>query len=201
MIDRTQNWKYTERGKEAAAMNDVIKKLAEDLGFDSKVGELPARLVPCDATLRRFCVQNACGQYKRCWQCPPAVGAAETLIAQLHNYKDALVFTNEYPCTDYKDKEQVEKMHVAHERRSQLLWMSMQKLGYSKKNARVLTVGGCHLCPECACITGESCRHPDIACPSLSAYCVSCTELGKLTGQNFAGEHGGCVFIAIVLLK
>ena len=62
--------------------NEEIKKLAEDLGFDPKVGELPARLVPCDATMRRFCVQNLCGQYKRCWQCPPAVGSAETLIAR-----------------------------------------------------------------------------------------------------------------------
>lgn len=178
-------------------MYDEIKKLAETIGFE-KCGETKGRLVPCDTGLRRFCEQNACGKYKSCYMCPPAEGPAETLVAKLHNYKDVLVFTKEYPCEDMSNYLSVQ---IAHERRSQLLWKSMQKLGYTKENSRVLTVGGCHLCEKCGILTGEPCRHPDTACPSVSGYCVEVGKLADSVGLSTAGENGGIVFFCMVLLK
>ena len=178
-------------------MYEEVKKLAETLGFD-KCGELPGRLVPCDKTLRRFCEQNLCGMYHSSYMCPPAEGAAETLIAKIHNCKNVMVLLHEYACPDmskYMDAQ------ISHERRSQLLWKSMQKLGYTEKNSRVLTVGGCHLCEECGIKPGEPCRHPDTACPSVSGYCIECDKLAEAVGLSTQAENGGLVFMTLVLLK
>lgn len=178
-------------------MYDEIFKLAETIGFQ-KHGETKGRLVPCDASLRRFCEQNVCGKYKSCYMCPPAAGSAETLIAKLHNYNNVIVFTQEYPCEDMSKYEAVQ---IAHERRSQMLWKSMQKLGYSKENACVLTSGGCHLCEKCGILTGEPCRHPDTACPSVSGYCIEVAKLAASLGLSTTGENGGIVFFCFVLLR
>lgn len=178
-------------------MYEEIKKLAETIGFD-QCGEIEGRLVPCDPTLRRFCEQNVCGEYKSCWMCPPAEGAVGTLVSQIHSCKKVLVFTREYECPDLTKYMDVQ---IAHERRSQMLWLSMQKLGYSKKNARVLSVGGCHLCEKCGYLTGEECRHPDMSCPSLSGYCVEVNKLAGLVGIDPNAKNGGMVFFCVVLLK
>ena len=178
---------------------EEVKALGLRLGFEH-VAVTEARNIPCDPSLRRFCEANVCGQYKRCWMCPTATGSPETLIAKLHTYKKAIVFTQEYPCRDLGDKAEVDALHIMHERRSQLLWKCLQKLGRSKKDALVLTVGGCHLCEECAYITGQPCRHPDIACPSMSGYCIEVARLAEKCALDYAG-HGGIVFFAIALLK
>lgn len=181
-------------------MYEEIKKLAETIGFQD-CGQTEARLVPCDPTLRRFCEQNLCGEYKSCYMCPPAEGPAETLIAKLHNFKDVLVFTQEYPCADMTNRDAYFGLQIAHERRSQMLWKSIQKLGYTKKNACVLTTGGCHLCEKCGILTGEPCRHPDTSCPSLSGYCIECAKLADLAGVDFNAKNGGIVFFCVVMLK
>ena len=108
-------------------MYEEIKKLAETIGFE-ECKEIPARLIPCDPSLRRFCEQNLCGMYHASYMCPPAMGNAATLIAQLHNFKDALIFTKEYQIADLTCQEGYLGQQIAHERRSQLLWKSMQKI-------------------------------------------------------------------------
>lgn len=178
-------------------MHEEVKQLGLTLGFD-ECGETTGRLVPCDPTFRRFCEKNTCGSYGNCYMCPPAAGAVETLITRMHNYRDVLVFTKEYPCPDINNYMDAQ---IAHERLSQLLWMSMQKLGYNKDNARVLSVGGCHLCEECGIKTGEPCRHPDIACPSVSAYCVKTADLAKNLGLSMEAKNGGLVFICLAVFK
>lgn len=180
-------------------MYEEIKKLAEAIGFDD-CKQTPARLVPCDPSLRCFCEQNICGMYHQSYMCPPAEGNAATLIAQLHNFKDVLVFTKEYPCKDMTDRNEYLDLQIAHERRSQMLWKAMQKIGYSAKDSRVLSAGGCHLCVECGIKTGEPCRHPDTACPSVSGYCIEVSKLSKTLGIDPVG-NGGIVFYCFVLVK
>jgi len=181
-------------------LTDEIKSLGLELGFE-RAEEIPARLIPCDPALRRYCEADVCGQYKKCWMCPTATGSPEFQIAKLHMYKTAIVLTQEYPCKDMCDKAEVDSLHIMHERRSQLLWKCVQKLGRTKDDARVLSVGGCHLCPVCAYKTGEPCRHPDLSCPSLSGYCVKVAELADRLGLDYIGKNGGIVFYAVVLLK
>ena len=120
-------------------MYEEIKKLAETIGFE-ECKEIPARLIPCDPSLRRFCEQNLCGMYHASYMCPPAMGNAATLIAQLHNFKDALIFTKEYQIADLTCQEGYLGQQIAHERRSQLLWKSMQKIGLDSKNATIIPI-------------------------------------------------------------
>ncbi|MBQ4118744.1 MAG: hypothetical protein IJD08_07135, partial [Oscillospiraceae bacterium] len=90
---------------------------------------------------------------------------------------------------------------IAHERRSQMLWKAMQKIGYNKENSRVLAAGGCHLCEECGIKTGEPCRHPDTAIHSVSGYCIEVAKLSKMVGIDCVGKNGGVVFYCFVLVK
>ncbi len=45
-----------------------------------------------DPAFRELCVSNACGNYGKCWMCPPDAGDIHDLIALAQTYQKALVY-------------------------------------------------------------------------------------------------------------
>ena len=48
--------------------------------------------IEADASFRKLCESNACGNYGRSYMCPPDVGEVETLMGRLKDYRLALVY-------------------------------------------------------------------------------------------------------------
>ena len=47
-----------------------------------KAGVIPISGVSFERSFRDMCESNACGNYGRCWMCPPNVGNIDTLMDQ-----------------------------------------------------------------------------------------------------------------------
>ena len=158
-----------------------------------------ARDVPTDPTFRQMCAQNICGLYGRCYMCPPDVGEIDALMAQIGEYRRALVYQT---VTELEDSFDFEGM-VAAKKQSYLLAQgireALREAGFSR--ALHLGAGGCGVCESCAKQTGEPCRFPERAMPSLEAYGVNVSLLAKAAGMKYVNGQNTVTYFGAVLFS
>ena len=65
-----------------------------------KAGVIPISDVSFERSFRDMCESNACGNYGRCWMCPPHVGDIDTLVDQARSYDWVLVYQTVSPLED-----------------------------------------------------------------------------------------------------
>ena len=64
---------------------EYARKLTEQViaqGAD-RAAVLAVSEIELDAGFRSLCESNACGNYGRCWMCPPDAGAIEELMEEI----------------------------------------------------------------------------------------------------------------------
>ena len=64
-----------------------------------------------------------------------------------------------------------------------------------------LTCCGCRLCEKCAKVTGEPCRFPEKALPSLEAYGVDVYNTTKDTDLKYINGQNTVTFFGMVLFR
>jgi predicted metal-binding protein len=62
-----------------------------------------------------------------------------------------------------------------------------------------LGAGGCGVCEVCAKRTGEPCRFPEKAMPSLEAYCINVSELARAAGMKYVNGQNTVTYFGAVL--
>ena len=62
-----------------------------------------------------------------------------------------------------------------------------------------LGAGGCHVCETCAKRTGEPCRHPDLALPSLETYGVDVSALAAASGMKYINGQNTVTYFGALL--
>lgn len=150
------------------------------------------------AEFRRICESNQCGSYGKCWMCPPNIGPIEELMEQVRRYPRALLYQTISEIEDSYDLEGMFAAGANHAQVSQRLQREMVALAGNP--FLHLTCGGCHLCETCAKRSGEPCRFPDKALPSLEGYGVDVynttknTPLKYINGQNTVTYFGMILF-------
>ena len=145
---------------------------------------IDASLIQTDRAFRGMCESNACGVYGKCYMCPPDVGDIDELMARVGDYDYALVYQT---VTELEDSYDFEGM-IAAKKRSYPLAQSLRKIFDDPQFAKVLHLGagGCSVCEVCSKRTGEPCRFPEKAMPSLEAYGVNVSELAKASGMKYS---------------
>ncbi|MBQ8586544.1 MAG: DUF2284 domain-containing protein [Oscillospiraceae bacterium] len=167
------------------------------------LGAAKARVLQCkDLVLSRefraICEKNQCGKFGRCWMCPPDCGDIDTLMAQLQNYSAVLWYQSIHPLEDSFDIEGMLRAARAHSRLS--LSIRRESRALLPRDCLYLSSGGCQLCPVCARQTGEACRFPGEAMPSLEAYGIDVyqttapTELSYINGKNTVTFFGAVLW-------
>ncbi len=151
-----------------------------------------------NAEFRAMCEANQCGVYGRCYMCPPDVGPVEELMARVRGYERGLLYQTITPIEDSFDIEGMAEAKKALVAVSQRVLDALRPvLG---EDALFLSGGGCGLCKVCAKITGEPCRHPDRALPSLESYGMDVynttkkTPLKYINGANTVTYFGMALF-------
>jgi len=148
---------------------------------------------------RDICKSNSCGQYDRCWVCPPEIGEIDALIRSLDDYQHMLWYQSISPIEDSFDIEGMLCAGQTHAQLSQRLHSALKSVGLS--GFLHLTCGGCHLCSRCAMADNLPCRHPEKALPSLEGYGVDVygttrhTPLPYINGQNTVTYFGAVLFM------
>ena len=150
-------------------------------------------------SFRKICESNQCGGYGKCWVCPPYLGEAGVLMAEVRTYPRGLWYQYIAPIEDSYDIEGMFEAGAAHARVSQRLQAAV-KPQFAKPFLH-LSCGGCHLCPTCAKITDESCRMPDKALASLEGYCIDVYNTTKSTDLKYINGQNTVTYFGIVLFS
>ena len=156
--------------------------------------------IKTDPAFRDMCRSNACGMYGKCYMCPPDLGDIEVLMAEVGAYDYALVYQT---VTELEDSYDFEGMMEA----QRGLYAVTRKLrSYFARDLGLSSVlhlgaGGCGVCETCAKRTGEPCRAPALATPSLEGYGVNVSELARAAGMKYINGQDTVTYFGAVLFN
>jgi len=164
-----------------------------------KANVIEAKQISCDRAFRDMCAANSCGMYGKCYMCPPDVGDIEMLMGEIHNYSFALVYQT---VTALEDSFDFEGM-VEAKKKSYPLAQSLRTVFSDMNIPKVLHLGagGCGVCKPCAKQTGEPCRFPEKAMPSLEAYGINVSELAKVADMKYINGQNTVTYFGAVLFS
>lgn len=158
---------------------------------------VPVADIRFDRAFRDVCATNACGNYGRCWMCPPDAGGIDELMAEARSFDTALVFQTVDPLEDSFDFEGMMDAAARSSRLNQALTGLLRQGGFPRWLQ--LGAGGCHVCPVCARRTNEPCRHPELALASLETYGVDVAKLAEAAGMKYINGQNTVTFFGAVL--
>lgn len=177
---------------------DKLAASAKALGA-YKASVIETKDICLDREFRRMCESNACGMYGKCYMCPPDVGDIDVLMAQVGKYDYALVYQT---VTQLEDSYDFEGMIEAKKGTYSLMGeirKLFSELGLS--TSLHLGAGGCGACDVCAKRTGEPCRFPERAVPSLEAYGVNVSLLAKSADMKYINGSDTVTYFGAVLFS
>ena len=76
-----------------------LVKLALENGA-TKAAVIPQDAIVLSATFFDICKANQCGNFGKCWMCPPDVGGIDEMMAEAQSYDFALVYQTVDPLED-----------------------------------------------------------------------------------------------------
>lgn len=173
-----------------------LERAALDLGA-TRARVIAADAIETDRAFRDMCAANACGMYGRCYMCPPDVGEIEALMGEISSYTHALVYQTVSALEDSYDYEGM----VEAKRRTYPLAQALRTVFSRPAIARVLHLGagGCGVCETCAKRTGEPCRAPERAMPSLEAYGINVSRLAAAADMRYTNGQNTVTYFGAVL--
>ena len=176
---------------------ELIQKTL-DLGA-YKASVIETKDIVLDRAFRAMCESNSCGMYGKCYMCPPDVGDIDELMREVGNYDYALVYQT---VTELEDSFDFEGMIEA-KKKTYPLAQSLRNVFADMNVTKVLHLGagGCGVCEHCAKRTGEPCRFPEKAMPSLEAYGVNVSELAKAAGMKYINGQNTVTYFGAVLFS
>ncbi len=172
-------------------------EIARQAGFVN-AGIIAVEKIPFDPGFRKACEANQCGNYGKCWTCPPDVGEIDDLIRQAKQYRWAVVYQTIGQLEDSYDFEEMMEAGSRHQSNTRTFIEQTSKIW--KGDFLHLSAGGCRCCARCAKLDNQPCRFPDQALASLEAYGVAVSELAPkvhmkyVNGVNTVTYFGMCLF-------
>ena len=182
-------------------MTTTGEKLLEKIRSEKTVNQadpLPLALLTfADAEdVRRMCEQNSCGRYGRAWNCPPACGTLEELMAACRAFKSGIMLNT---VTHVKDSFDWEGMMEGGRGLSRLLVDTKTYAdALGMKDYRIFGGGGCHGCEGCS-YPDVPCRHPDMRFTPIEACGINVMQLAKDAGFNYINGQNTVTFFGMVL--
>lgn len=179
--------------------NKIFDKMtAEALSLGAfKAAVIEAGSIVLDASFRAMCESNACGVYGKCYMCPPDVGDIDRMMREIGEYDYALVYQTVSKLEDSFDFDGM----VQAKRKTYPLAQSLRHVFEALNVTKVLHLGagGCGVCKVCAKRTGEPCRDPERAMPSLEAYGINVSELARTAGMKYINGQNTVTYFGAVL--
>lgn len=150
------------------------------------------------ASFRDICRDGMCGGYGRCWMCPPDIGEIDELMEKVRQYPQGVLYQTIGEIEDSYDFEGMQDVSKQHEKIGIALQKAIQPL--FKEQFLHLSCGGCRICPRCAKLDDQPCRHPELALPPMEGYGIdvfnttSSTDLKYINGANTVTYFGLILF-------
>lgn len=179
-------------------MLKMLEQLAIRCGA-TKAVVISSSQVVTSSEFRKICEGNGCGKFGKCWVCPPFIGDIEELMPKIFTYSYGLLYQTISAIEDSFDIEGMFEAGYRHAAVSQAIQKEM-KAALAGEFLH-LTCGGCRLCEHCARETGEPCRFPDQALPSLEGYGVDVYNTTKDTDLKYINGANTVTYFGMVLFS
>ena len=163
----------------------------------SRAAIISQQQIVLSAEFRKICETNGCGNYGRCWMCPPDTGDIETAMAQVRRYPWGLLYQTIGAIEDSFDIEGMSERAREHAQVSQRVQQAVKPL--LQKPFLHLSCGGCRLCETCARRDGQPCRHPGKALASLEGSGVDVYTTTRDTSLKYINGQNTVTFFGMVL--
>jgi predicted metal-binding protein len=174
----------------------TIMELALNQGAD-KAAALLTQDVVFDTMFRDICKSNGCGNYGKCYMCPPDVGDIEDLIWKAQTFGNAVMYQAIYAIEDSFDFEGMQAAGKAFNlcaRRIQEKAIEMFKEPWLH-----LAAGGCRVCETCAKRGNLPCRSPGEALASLESYGVDVYHTSSRAGLKYTNGENTVTYFGMLL--
>ncbi len=147
---------------------------------------------------RKACERNACGRYDTNWMGPPAIGPIGDLEKKVRSFRRGLLFQTVHPISDPFDMEGMLAGMRVHE---QVLRAIFAKMADDRQIREMLPLhaGCCKICPRCAYLDHEPCRHPDLALSSMEAYGIDVMALARKFDMPYNNGKDTVSFFGLIL--
>ena len=178
-------------------MEDFSELIARVEAAGCRAGLAKVEEIQFEPAFRQACESNACGNYGKCWMCPPDAGDIDALMNESQSYQKALVYQTVGTLEDSYDFESMMEAARLHNELSRALAKWFATLPFAKKLH--LGAGGCHMCGVCAKRTNEPCRHPELAMPSLETYGINVSELAASSGMKYINGQNTVTYFGALL--
>jgi predicted metal-binding protein len=142
--------------------------------------------------LYKACEANICGNYNKCWTCPPAVGTLEEQREKILRWKYALVFTTKFDLEDSFDVEGMEKAREIHN----ALTADMRRRFSGNP---VYGAGSCCICVDCS--YPRPCRFPGLAISAVEAAGINVTGLSRTAGLKYNNGPDTVTYFSMILFN
>jgi len=179
-------------------MDDLVKDALESKATRAAI--VDAAEIRFHEEFRKACERNACGQYNTNWMGPPAIGPIGQLAGMVRKYKQGLLFQTVHPVSGSFDLKGMLEGKKIHEQVFRDLLKKI-KNKYDFEDLLPLNAGCCQICPKCAYLDDEPCRHPDEAVSSLEAYGIDVVALEKSVGMPYHNGKNTVSYVGLILFK
>ncbi|HWI54712.1 MAG TPA: DUF2284 domain-containing protein [Desulfobacteria bacterium] len=181
-----------------ALLSDLVKDALTLNATHATIAEV-AKIKFSD-DFRTLCEQNSCGQYKRNWMCPPAVGPIKDLKERALDFKRGLLFQTVHQLESSFDWEGMEEGKTKHETIFREILEYVQN-NYTFKEILPLSAGPCNYCAKCSYLEGRKCYFPDKAVWSVEANGIDVLALVKDHGIPYNNGMNTVSYVALILIK
>jgi predicted metal-binding protein len=147
---------------------------------------------------RKACERNACGKYGTNWMGPPAVGPVDELMAKARAYPYGLLLQTVHEVSSSFD---MKGMMAGGKVFDEVFRRVLSCMREKHRLTKVLPLGAgcCRICPKCAYLDGEPCRHPDQALSSLEAYGMDVMTLARDMNIPYRSGPKSVGFFGLIL--
>ena len=182
--------------EDSSALFSTLVDIALEAGADN-AAVIPAERIVTDELFRKLCEDNVCGNYGKCWMCPPDAGEIHELMARVKSFRYALVYQSIGQLEDSYDFEGMAEAGARHGRLVMQVRDATAAMGFPR--LMNLGAGGCPVCAVCAKKTGEPCRFPDKALSSLETCGINVSELAKAAGMKYINGQNTVTYFGAAL--
>ncbi len=143
----------------------------------------------------RYICHQECPMFGKTWACPPAVGSVEECKARCLQYPECLMISTITEVNDISDIEETLSTRSDHEALTTQVQEFMQQQGI---DPFVLSTEACTICPRCAYLDGQPCRHPEKMHPCVESHGINI--IPTLEEQGIEFQYGENVVTWVSLL-
>ena len=172
-------------------------EIARQAGFVN-AGIIAVEKIPFDPGFRKACEANQCGNYGKCWTCPPDVGEIDDLIRQAKQYRWAVVYQTIGQLEDSYDFDGMMAGKAEHNKVCEKVVEKFKT--FYPDHILILAGDDCNLCSKCT-YPDAPCRFPDKAHPSIESHGVEVNRLAATLDINYInGENTVTYFRCICFM-